>query len=426
MTSNAQPTWELYSARQRWSLVGVLFLVATVNYLDRNIIGVLLEPIKAEFGVSDTMLGLLTGASFAILFATLGLPIAYWADRGDRKLIITLSLTVWSAMTVLCGMAQSFLHLALARIGVGAGEAGAIPPAQSLIADYFPPEKRATALGVFLMASVIGYALGLIGGGLVAQHYGWRVTFILAGAPGLLLALIVLAALHEPRRTMRVASFKPQSETALQSIRHLLSKRSFVYLLASVTFYCLLAYGALIFTVAYIMRAYQVSVAEAGVLFGLVSAFAAVAGNFLGGMITDRLARHDIRWIAWLPGIGLLIAFPLYTAVFLTTSLNLMLILIALGGTILTGVMPALFAGVHMVCGASRRSMAVALVLFAGNLLGMTLGPLLAGALSDYLARYWGAAEGLRYALTASMLILLPSALCALRAAHFVPSDKEH
>jgi MFS family permease len=171
-SDGAAKSWDLYSGRQRSAYLLVLFLVGTSNYVDRNIIGVLLEPIKREFGVSDTMLGLLSGLSFALFYATLGIPVARWADRGDRRFIITISLTVWSLMTVLCGMAQNFWQLALARVGVGMGEAGAIPPAQSLIADYYPPDRRAKAIGIYMMCSMAGYVID-------AQGKRWSVVMLI-------------------------------------------------------------------------------------------------------------------------------------------------------------------------------------------------------------------------------------------------------
>ena len=191
--------WDLYSGKQRWVFLTVLFLVSTSNVVDRQIVTVLLEPIKAEFGVSDTMLGLLSGLAFALFYVTLGIPIARLADSKNRKLIVGTAITVWSIMTALCGAAQSFFQLALARVGVGAGEAGAVPPSQSLLADYFPPERRSLALAVFFLSAAAGNVLGLIVGGQVADAYGWRWTFVIFGLPGLLLALIVWVVLDEPR-----------------------------------------------------------------------------------------------------------------------------------------------------------------------------------------------------------------------------------
>src|SRR5262245_16233862 len=232
---------ELYVERQRWAFLLTLFLVSTSNYADRNIIGVLLEPIKHEFQVSDTMLGLLTGFSFAIFYATLGIPVARWADRGDRKLIVTVGLTIWSIMTALCGMAQSFWQLAAARIGVGAGEAGALPPGQSLIADYYPPDRRGKALGVFMMSAMAGYVLGIVVGGQIAQHWGWRNAFLTVGLPGLALAVVTQTVLREPRHRPEFAVPAGSLEPFGASIRALLRKPAFVDLRIAVVLYFLMA-----------------------------------------------------------------------------------------------------------------------------------------------------------------------------------------
>ena len=168
----------------------MLFLIGTSNFADRNVIGVLLEPIKAEFGISDASLGLLSGVSFALFYATLGLPVAHWADRGDRRLIITLALGIWTVMTALCGLAQSFWQLVLVRVGVGAGEAGAVPPAQSLIIDYYSPDRRGRAIGIFMLSSTTGYVLGIVIGGWIAEAHGWRAAFLFVGLPRLVLAIL--------------------------------------------------------------------------------------------------------------------------------------------------------------------------------------------------------------------------------------------
>jgi MFS family permease len=173
------PSWTLYSSRQRWGLLAVLFLVSTSNYLDRNVISVLLEPIKQEFHVSDTMLGLLGGFCFSIFYAVFGMPVARWADRGNRRTVITLALAIWSLMTLCCGLAQTFVQLTIARIGVGAGEAGAIPPAQSLIADYFSPQQRATAIAIFPRLRRLAICWGSVSGATLRQSMagGWRFSW---------------------------------------------------------------------------------------------------------------------------------------------------------------------------------------------------------------------------------------------------------
>jgi predicted MFS family arabinose efflux permease len=418
-------TWDLYSGRRRWTFLAVLFLVSTSNYVDRNVIGVLLEPIKREFQVSDTMLGLLTGFSFAIFYATLGIPVARWADRGDRRFIVTISLTIWSLMTALCGMAQSFLQLALARIGVGAGEAGALPPAQSLIADYYPPGERGKALGTFMMSSMAGYVIGVVLGGQIAQAYGWRAAFLVVGLPGLALAVLTRLVLDEPRRLPRFAVQRDSAERLFVSVRVLLGKRSFVDILIAMVLYFLMAYGAFVFTVSHLIRSHGLSVGRASAIFGIVSTVTAVAGSWLGGAFADRLAKRDIGWLARLPGWMLILALPVYEVAFAGRSLGVAVPALAVGGMLLTGAIPAMFAALHAVCGSPRRAMSVAVIFFFANLIGTGLGPLLTGRLSDAFARSVGPADGLRYAIMIMMVTFVPSGWFMLRAAKNLSHDQE-
>lgn len=418
-------TWDLYGPAQRRTFLFVLFLTGTSNYADRNVIGVLLEPIKAEFGVSDTMLGLLTGLAFAIFYVTLGLPIAWMADRGNRQRIITWSLTVWSIMTVMCGMAQNFWQLALARVGVGAGEAGAIPPAQSLIADYYPPTERAGALGFYMMSSMAGYILGMVIGGWTAQHYGWRTAFIIIGLPGLLLALATKFFLREPRLQTGFAVSPEKSEPARQSIKLLFAKPAYRNIVYALILYFLMAYGALVFMTSFMIRVHGLTVAEAGGLYGAMAAVSAVIGSLGGGKLADILGRRDISWIARLPGLGLIVAVPLYIAAFWTGSLIVMAAISLVTGILLSGIVPPIFAALHAVCGSARRAMAVALAFFFANLVGLGCGPLMAGALSDHLAGIYGPSEGLRYALMLTTLTFLPAGWFMLRASRHLAADLE-
>ncbi|WP_447751277.1 spinster family MFS transporter [Sphingopyxis fribergensis] len=427
ISSPGGPTksWDLYSGRQRGIYLFVLFLVGTSNYVDRNIIGVLLEPIKQEFGVSDTMLGLLSGISFALFYATLGIPVARWADRGDRRFIITISLTIWSLMTVLCGMAQNFWQLALARVGVGMGEAGAIPPAQSLIADYYPPDRRSKAIGVYMMCSMAGYVIGLVAGGWIAQHYGWRDAFFIVGLPGLLLALTTRFLLAEPRHLPQFAIQARSQEPVTATFRALFEKPSYRNIIGAMVLYFLMAYGALLFTASFMMRVHDLSVSEAGALFGGLSAAGAIVGNIGGGIITDYLAKRDIAWTARLPGWGLILALPLYEVAFMAPNIPLMAGALFLASIFLTGVIPPMFSALHAVCGSARRAMAVAIAFFFANLIGLGLGPVIAGSLSDWFAQSYGPADGLRFALMTVMFTFIPSGILMLRAARTLGADLE-
>jgi len=423
-TPTERKPWAIYSPRQRWTYLAVLFLVSMSNYIDRNVISVLLEPIKAEFQVSDTMLGLLTGLSFALFYATLGIPVARWADRGDRRFIITASLVIWSTMTAICGMAQSFWQLALARVGVGAGEAGAIPPAQSLIADYFDPAQRGRALAIFMASATAGYLIGFVLGAQIASAWGWRWAFILMGLPGLALAVVVRWVLREPRHLPEFRPAEAAQEPLTQTLRALFAKRSFVFLLAGMVIYFLISYGATIFFPSYMIRVLQVPLATVGTAYGAVAAVAAVVGTLAGGFITDRLARRNPAWLAWIPAAGLAVAWPAYELMLLAPGFGTFLALSAIAGITVNMTVPAMFAALHAVCGSARRALAVALMFFFANLIGLGLGPVISGALSDMFSAAYGAV-GLRYALMLVLILLLPGAWVMYLCGRQLPLDIE-
>jgi MFS family permease len=418
------PTWTLYTTSQRWSLLAVLFLVSTSNYIDRNVISVLLEPIKQEFRVSDTMLGLLGGFCFAAFYAVFGMPVARWADRGNRRTIITLALTIWSLMTLCCGLAQSFAQLAIARIGVGAGESGAIPPAQSLIADYFPPLQRARAIAIFTSAAIAGYLLGFGVGGYLAATQGWRMAFLVAGVPGLVLALITRFGLSEPRLLLRFQVGRADGESVRASLARLMAKRSYLYALAGCLLYFLVAYGALIFIPSFLIRTLHVGLTDVSVTYGSLGAIASVIGTLGGGWVADRLARRDARWLAWLPALALVVTAPIEIAAFMMSSFKAFLACGFAASVLLAGGLPPVFAAIHAVCGGRRRATAIAIVLFSATLFGGGCGPLLAGAISDLLTARYGA-DGLRYALIVMMPVLAASGACFYFFARAMPQDIE-
>ena len=421
----AVPDSSLYSPARRWLFLAILFLVGTSSSVDRVVISVLLDPIKHEFQVSDTMLGLLSGLSFALLYSVLGLPIARLADRGDRKLLITAAITVWSAMTALCAAAGTFWQLLIARIGVGVGEAGATPPAQSLIVDYFPLASRARAIGIFATSGTAGYLLGLSLGSQLVTAFGWRMTLLAFGVPGLLIAAIVYFVLDEPRRRRSEAAKAAAPEDFMQSMRRLASKPSFVRLLIGFTIYHFAAYGSLVFVPSYMTRVIGSPIADAGLYYGMTSALAVLIGSLAGGSLCDLLVRRDKRWIAWFPAVGYALAAVPSTLMFLIDDMTLFLFVSTLSGILLYASLPAAFSAVHAVCGSARRATAIALVLFFGNLLGFGLGPVITGALSDLFSASMGA-TGLRYALLLVMMLTVPTSVLMFRAAKSVPEDIEH
>lgn len=424
----SEPYAAFYTPARRNFFLFVLFMVGTSSSVDRVIISVLLEPIKAEFQVSDTMLGLLSGLAFALLYAVLGVPIARLADRGNRKTLITVALSVWSVMTVLCAAAGSFWHLILARIGVGAGEAGATPPAQSLIVDYFPVAARGRALGILATTGTVGYLIGLSLGSQLVAMFGWRLTLVILGLPGLVIAAVVFFFLEEPRRRRLLAGDAPaeprQTETFRESMGVLFRKPAFVYLLIGFTLYHFVAYGSLVFVPSYLVRVVGSPMQEAGLYYGMTSAMAVFVGSILGGMLSDRLVRRDRRWVVWFPALGYALSVLPSTLMFLIDDLPLFLVVSTISNILLYASLPAAFAAVHAVCGSARRATAIALVLFFGNLLGFGLGPIVTGALSDLFSQSHGVA-GLRYALVIVMTLTVPTAYFIYRSARTVSQDWE-
>jgi predicted MFS family arabinose efflux permease len=423
--SDEHGPWNLYSQRARRVFLSVLFLVGASNYVDRNIVSVLLEQIKAEFRVSDTMLGLMSGLSFALLYATVGIPVARWADRRNRVLVITLSLSIWSVMTACCGLSNTFWQLAAARFGVGAGEAGAIPPAQSLLADYYPPTQRARAIGIFMMSSSVGYVIGLVLGGFVAQTFGWRLAFLFVGLGGIALTPLTGLLLEEPRLEPRFAIHSRHGESMLGALAALIAKPAYRNILAAIVVYFIMAYGALVFVVSLMMRTYGLSVSQAGATFGAISAIGAVVGSVGGGALADRLATRDLAWSARVAALGMIMSTPFYELAFSAQGVSRMAPVLLLATTLLTAAVPAMFSSLHVVCGTERRALSVAVVFFFSNLIGLGLGPLITGMLSDRLAAVLGAADGLRYSMMLVTTVLLLSGGLMLRAARYLKRDAE-
>jgi predicted MFS family arabinose efflux permease len=423
MTRRSRPPWLLYSPRQRWWYLTLLFLVTTSNYFDQFVVSVVLDPIKKEFQVSDTRLGLLTGLCFSLIYALSAIPIARWADRGNRRAVTTVTLIGWSVMTAACGLAMSFGQLVIARMGVALTEPGAAPPAQSLIVDYFPPERRATAVAILVQCgSAAGYCVGIVLGGYIAAIYGWRNAFLVAGLPGLVLALLVHFTLAEPRCQIGFPAAKPNTESMRESLSKLRGTNSYLFILVGYTVYAIYAYGISVFMPSFMIRSLHASLEQVSVTWGVGAAIAMFSGAMIGGGLADRLINRDIRWCVWLPAIACVTGLPIYWLALSANSLTGFIAAAFPAELILAIVSSIPFAALHLVCGHSRRALAVAIAYFLLVLVGGGCGPLLAGVLSDA----WSVAyqtESLRYSMRTLLLFLIPASAAFLWAARTMHSD---
>ncbi|MCC7267580.1 MAG: MFS transporter, partial [Caulobacteraceae bacterium] len=388
-----------FVARRRTALA-LLFLAFTFSIMDRQIVSILAEPIKHEFALTDTQLGFLGGLAFAAFYVTLGLPIAMLADRGGRKTIISLSLAAFSAMTVLGGLAGNFWQLLLARFGVGIGEAGVNPSSHSILADYYPPEKRSGVMSIIALGANIGMLLGLVVGGFVAHRYGWRAAFFIVGAPGLILALAVHFFLKEAPRGFS----EGRSPAAVQppplreSIAYFWSNRAMRHLIAASMVAATISYGMAQWQPAFFIRSFGLTPAQTGLLLAGVFGVLGGLGAVTGGWLVDRLQSRRIPYGVWMLGACQLIAVPLQIIGFLQASPYVALAFFALPAFLSGFYLGPSLALVQSLARLRMRSVAAAVKMLCVNLFGLGLGPMLIGVASDLLHPRLGQ-ESLRYAL---------------------------
>lgn len=389
--------------------LGVLVLVYTVNHLDRQVFGVLIEPIKSDLGLSDTSMGFLSGLSFALFHALAGLPIARWADRASRKTIISIGVVLWSVATAATGLARNFTHLVLARIATGVGEASNAPAAHSMISDYFPPNRRATALSIFFLGAHGGVLLAFLLGGLISEHLGWRAAFFLLGAPGIGLALLVWLTVREPERGAAEAgpvNTSPMSWSELFGF--LRSCPAFIFLLLGQAVHAFSAVGLLVWTAPLMMRLHGMGTAEAGMWIGPIAGVSGALGVLAGGWVSDRLGARNASWYLRLPALAAVLGMP-FTAVFIVSDNTALALWCLAPHAFLNGSYSGPVAAVvQSIVKVRMRAFAAALNVFATNLIGVGLGPQMVGVLSDLFGARAGD-EALRYA----MLVVAGSNLLA-------------
>ena len=365
--------------RSHYTLVLLLF-VYTMSYIDRQIMGVLVQPIKQEFGVSDTAMGVLTGLAFALFYGVLAIPFGRYADRANRRNFVGYCCAAWSVMTALCGMATGFWSLALARMGVAVGEAGGGAPSISMIADHYPPQQRGRAMSVYMLGPQIGIVLGFGLGGWIAQHYGWRAAFLFMSVPGVLAALLLRFTAVEPKRgtweAAAGAAAAPPTESLSLVLRDLWASSAFVRITLSVVLMVFAGTGIGIWTPAFLVRSHGMTLQGAGAVMGVLGGLAAVTGTLFCGWLSDMLAKRDRRWRVGVPLLGFYVLFGFVT-VWWTAPVYAVLAEL---------VVPY------------RRATAMAVFGLVITVIGGGFGPLLVGMLSDALVPHFGN-EGLRWAL---------------------------
>lgn len=410
-----------YTPRYRKYVLFILFLTYILNFVDRQLMTILLEPIKHEFGASDTAMGFLTGFAFALFYATLGIPVARLADNWSRRNVIAISITVWSGMTAMCGAAASFWQLALLRIGVGVGEAGGTPPSHSLIADYFPPEQRSTALSLHSTGTQFGVLIGMLGGAYIAEAYGWRMAFVAFGIPGVLVGLLIAFTVREP---LRAAA--PQRRPMWTDIRSVWNLPGFFLISCAGALTGLAGYGLGAWSPSLLIRTHGLSLMEAGVMLGLTGAIGGIVGAVIGGVLCDKLSKRDLRWQLWFPALGAFASAPFMFAFVLWPESQVWTVgdftipvamAFMLGGGIIAAFwIGPTYAAIQNLAPEHLRTQASALFLFMFNLIGLGMGPLIIGILSDLFAPSMGT-DSLRYAMAAGLFAVILGGFLFLRAA---------
>jgi MFS family permease len=402
-----------------WRTHYALFVLASIyvfNYIDRQLMAILIEPVKLEFGISDTGIGLLSGVTFAVFYTVFGFPLGRLSDRIGRKPVIAFSCIAWSLMTMLCGMAGSFLTLVLARVGVAVGEAGGTAPSVAMVSDLYPANRRSTALSVLMLGSSLGAIVGLGLGGWIAQHHGWRYAFLLIGAPGIFLGLLLLLTVQAPKRAVPLSDVAAQQDGWLKTLVELFRMPSFLWLVLTGGAAAIAGYAIGTWSPSFLIRSHGLNLQEAGFLVGVVGGTGATVGTLTCGMLTDRMARRDVGWQIGVPLLGTLTSIPFALAYFLWpqgTALHIGSIAVPQAFLFYSAfsffgvwwATPCLSAITHLFP-ATRLAQATAIFVMSMTLLGVGVGPLFVGMLSDFFVPTLGS-ESLRYALASSVSMLV-------------------
>lgn len=402
--------------------LAMLFLVALFNYIDRSIISILQEPLKADLKLSDTQLGALTGLSFAILYTTMALPIARLADVWNRKKLIAAALAIWSSATAACGLANNFATLVAFRMGVAFGEAGCVPASHSMIADYFPLRQRATALAIWGLSSPFGTMLGFAAGGWITQAMSWREAFMVFGIAGVALAPLVLT-MKEPQR----GRFDDHADARLQmplreALATLWKLRAYRYLAIGGAAHAFVVFAGHNWNAPFYGRVHEMPLGQVAVFLALAFGVGGGLGQFVGGALSDRLGRGDRRWYMWMPALASALLIPVSFGTYLAGDLAVSMACATAQAFLLNVYFAPIVATAQMLVPPQMRAFTSAMLVLIVNILGLSLGPLLTGAISDALQPAYGS-DSLRYAIFASVAMEVVATLCFLRSAHHLARE---
>jgi len=375
-------TSETKSTKNNYTLI-LLMLVYTFSFLDRQIISILAEDIKAELSLSDTQLGVLTGLAFALFYAGLGIPIARLADKYNRVSIISISLGLWSAMTMASGIASNYIQLALARVGVGVGEAGAMPASHSMIADMYPPEKRSGAMSVFQLGVPLGILAGFAAGGWLSEWFGWRMSLIVVGAPGLILAIILKLTVKEPKRLIAENSDQKEKKSFFKTVKELIAIPAYNHLCIAATLTSMGLYSIMAWTPALLLREYGLSRPVVGMALALIIGVGGGLGTLLGGKLGDKALQKSKRGAFQICVRVCLLVAPLMIITYLIKDPFWVFVALTPAALLFFAWMGPHWAMVQEIAPKSSRAVAVAFILFILNLIGLGVGPVIIGAFSD-------------------------------------------
>jgi MFS family permease len=422
-----------YSEAYTRYVLGIILLVSLFNNMDRTVLSILVEPIRREFDLSDTGMGALMGPAFVLVYTLTSLPVARWADVGVRRSIIALGLFLWSGFTAATSLAQSYLQLFAMRMGVGIGEAAGTPPSLSLLSDYVPPGKRAGRLSVISIGAVVGMGAGMILGGWVEERYGWRMAFVAAGLPGILLALIVRLSVREaPRGGSEGSTRSLERPSVMDALRYLLSLRTYRFILLANAFSLFASMGRNLWEPTFIIRTYDMGTSAAGTWYFLTSPLPSMLGIYLGGRLADRLGARDARWYLRIPALGQVLSVPLLIGFILWPESHRLSIgpielpfafVLSIAGSVLGSFFTAPFlATIQSISRLRIRAFAAAVSGTVSSFVGLFAGPLLVGLLSDSFNARFGE-EALRYSLLVPTSAPLLAAVVCLKGARSVPGD---